>query len=220
MGRVVDYDETTGEVIIRAPADFTRLCQREVSEVEIILTDSRPLSSKQRRSVYAMIREIADYSGYTTDEAKEAMKLDFWTDELQQMGDRMFSLRDAPMSIVAAFQKWLARFIVAHDIPTRVSVLDYVDDTSDYVYACLIHKKCPICGRPADLHHVKALGAGMNRNEVIHEGLEVMPLCREHHMEVHRIGKNDFFNKYHLEHGIPADKTICKIYGLKRSKTE
>jgi hypothetical protein len=93
-------------------------------------------------------------------------------------------------------------------------MLEYVDDIDDYVYACLIAKKCPICGKKADLHHVVPLGMGADRTEVIHEGLEVLPLCREHHMEIHRTGKTDFFKRYHLNGGIPADKTICKIYGL------
>ena len=170
-----------------------------------------------------MIREIADWSGDTTEDIKEALKMDFWCGELLEMADTMFSLSNAPMSIVAAFQSWLAKFIVRNDIPTKRPMLEYVDDIDDYVYACLISKKCPICGKKADLHHWSALGMGRDRTEIIHEGLEVMPLCREHHMEVHTTGKADFVKKYHLnDHGIPADKTICKLYKLntkKRSKS-
>jgi len=130
----------------------------------------------------------------------------------------MFSLSDAPMSIVAAFQSWLARFIVRNDVPTNKPMLEYVDDVQDYVYACLVNKKCPICGKKADIHHVTAVGMGRDRTEIIHEGMEVMPLCREHHQEFHTIGKADFFKKWHLQGGIECDKTICRIYGLKRSK--
>jgi hypothetical protein len=60
---------------------------------------------------------------------------------------------------------------------------------------------------------------GRNRDTIIHEGMEVLPLCREHHTEVHTIGRDSFMKKYHLgDHGIEADKTICRIYGLKRKK--
>lgn len=218
-GRIVDYDEKRGEIIIRAPyTDFAAMCRREYKEVDIQLIDSRPLSAKQRRNCYAMIREISDWNGDTPEENKRFLKLDFWCGELLQVADSMFSLANAPMSIVAAFQSWLARFIVRNDVPTKVPMLSYVDDIDDYVFACTTAKKCVICGKRADLHHVKALGAGANRDEVIHEGLEVLPLCREHHMEVHRIGKASFFAKWHLEHGIIADKTICRIYGLKQKK--
>ena len=218
-GKIVDFDERRNVMIIEAPYDnFYRMCHREYKKCWVEPVDSRPLSDKQRRSCYAMIREIADWSGDTTEAMKEVLKLDFWCGELLEIADSMFSLSNAPMSIVAAFQSWLARFIVRNDVPTKKPMLEYVDDISDYVYACLINKKCPICGHKADLHHVQALGMGADRTEVIHEGLEVLPLCREHHMEVHSIGKAEFFKQYHLDGGIPADKTICRIYKLKRRK--
>lgn len=216
-GKIVDYDERRGEIVIRAPyTDFPALCRREYKEVDVVLIDSRPLSEKQRRNCYAMIREIATWCGDTSESVKEALKLDFWCGELLQMSDRLFSLSDAPMSVVAAFQSWLARFIVRNDVPTRKPMLEYVDDIDDYVYACLINKKCPICGKKADIHHIDAVGMGRDRTEIIHEGLEVLSLCREHHTEIHTIGKADFMRKYHLNGGIIADKTICKIYGLKK----
>lgn len=220
-GRIVDYDERRGEVVIRAPyTDFPALCRREYKEVDITLIDSRPLSAAQRRNCYAMIREIATWCGDTPEAIKEALKLDFWCGELLQMSDRLFSLSNAPMSVVAAFQKWLARFIVRNDVPTRKPMLEYIDDVDDYVYACLVEKKCPICGKKADLHHVENVGMGRDRTEIIHEGMEVMPLCREHHTEMHTIGKGDFFKKYHLNHGVECDRTICRLYGLKRKKGE
>lgn len=218
-GRITGFDEKRGVVTIEAPyQDFAAMCRREYKEVDIQMIDSRPLSAQQRRSCYAMIREIADWSGDTPEEVKEALKLDFWCGELLQMADRMFSLKDAPMSVVAAFQSWLARFIVRNDVPTKVSMLEYVDDIADYVLACLTQKKCVICGKKADLHHVESVGMGRDRTEIIHEGMEVLPLCREHHTEAHSIGRDSFNEKYHIR-GVEADKTICRIYGLKRRKT-
>lgn len=220
-GRIVGYDEKTGEMIIRAKYDnFARWDRREYKEVDIQLIDSRPLSDKQRRNCYAMIREIADWSGDTTEDIKEALKLDFWCGELLEMADTLFSLANAPMSIVAAFQSWLARFIVRNDVPTKRPMLEYVDDIESYLYACTAAKKCPICGKRADLHHVSAVGMGRDRNEIIHEGMEVMPLCREHHTEIHTIGRDTFMKKYHLPGGITADKTICRIYGLKKKRSK
>lgn len=220
-GKIVNYDERRGVVVIEAPyTDFVAMCRREYEFVEIQMLDSRPLSAKQRRNCYAMIREISAWNGDTPEENKKFLKMDFWCGELLQVADTMFSLSNAPMSIVAAFQSWLARFIVRNDVPTKRPMLEYIDDIDDYVYTCLINKKCPICGKKADLHHVKALGMGMDRTEVIHEGLEVISLCREHHTEVHTIGKSEFFKKYHLENGIICDKTICRLYGLKSQKVK
>ena len=211
-GKIVNYDERRGVVTIEAPyVDYVTMCRREYKEVEITMLDSRPLSDKQRKSCYAMIREIALWSGYEPDEIKDMMKYNFIAALEETMNT--FSLSDAPMSLVAAFQTFLARFIIAHDVPTRRPMLEYVDDVDDYILACLTQKKCCICGKKADLHHVEPVGMGRNREEIIHEGMEVLPLCREHHTEAHTIGKASFSAKYHI-HGIEADKTICKIYGL------
>lgn len=220
-GRIVEYDERRGELIIRAPySDFATMVRREYKDVDIQLIDSRPLSSKQRRSCYAMIREISDWNGDLPEENKHYLKINFWCTELLQTADTLFSLSNAPMSVVAAFQSYLARFIVRNDVPTKRPMLDYVDDIDDYVYACLINKKCLVCGKHADLHHVDVLGMGTNRQEVIHEGLKVLPLCREHHMEAHSIGRDTFMKKYHLGNGgIVCDKTICRIYGLKAKRS-
>ena len=216
-GKITGYDERRGVVLIEAPyEDFATMCRREYKEVDIQMLDSRPLSDKQRRSCYAMIREIADWSGYEPDEMKDMMKFNFIGSLVDDMDT--FSLSNAPMSTVAAFQTFLARFIVAHDVPTKRPMLEYVDDIEAYLYACTAAKKCPICGKRADLHHVSAIGMGRDRTEIIHEGLEVMPLCREHHTEIHTIGRDSFMMKYHLNGGITADKTICKIYGLKGEK--
>lgn len=219
-GRIVDYDERRGVVKIEANyEDFVRMCRREYKEVEITMIDSRPLSEKQRRSCYAMIREIADWMGDTPEEVKALMKVDFLRGELLEMST-MFSLSNAPMSVVAAFQTWLARFIVRNEVPTRRPMLEYVDDVQDYVYACLISKKCPICGQHAELHHCDTVGMGRDREEIIHEGMEVMSLCRSHHTEFHSIGRDGFLTKYHLPGGIIADRTICRIYGLRRKTNE
>lgn len=210
-GKITGYDERRGVVTIEAPyEDFVTMCRREYKEVEITMLDSRPLSDKQRKSCYAMLREIAVWSGYEPDEIKDMMKFNFIGTLVEDMNT--FSLSNAPMSLVAAFQTFLARFIVAHDVPTRRPMLEYVDDVQDYVYTCLVNKKCPVCGCKADLHHIETVGMGRDREEIIHEGMEVMPLCREHHTEIHTIGKADFFKRYHLNGGIEADKTICKIY--------
>lgn len=219
-GKIVGFNEKTNELTIVAKYDdYMTMAKRDYNTVSIQLVDSRPISSKQRKSCYAMIREIADWSGDLPSEIKEYLKADFIATESLEMMDS-FSLSNAPMSVVAAFQKWLARFIVRNEVPCKKSLLSYVDDVQDYIYACLIHKKCCICGQNADLHHVDAVGMGRDRTEIIHEGMKVLPLCREHHQEIHSKGTTEFLKFYHIDDGIPADKTICKIYHLKARKGE
>lgn len=218
-GRIVGYDERRGELLIRAPYDdYLTMTRREFKECLVQPIDSRPLSDKQRRTCYALIGAISEYTGHGKDPMKEYMKIKFMAEELGQTADQIFSLSNAPMSLVCAFQRFLVRFIVDWDIPTKFSLLEMVDDVADYIYACLIHKKCCISGRVAELHHVDRVGMGRDRTDILHEGMEALPLAREYHQEAHTMSDQEFFDKYHLPGGIVLDKTLCRIWKLKARK--
>lgn len=218
-GRIVGYDERRQELLVRVPYDdWQTMTKREYKSCLVQLIDSRPLSDKQRRTCYALIGAISDHTGMGKDPTKEYMKLKFLLEDLEGTADQIFSLANAPMSLVCAFQRFLVRFILDWDIPTKFSLLDMVDDVPDYIYACLISKKCVCCGRPADLHHVDRIGMGRDRTDILHEGLEALPLCREHHGENHNTSDREFFEKYHLPGGIVLDKTLCRIWKLKARK--
>lgn len=218
-GRIVGYDERTQELLIRAHYDdWYTMTKRGYKECLVQPLDARPLSDRQRKMCYALLREISDYTGQDVHSAKEYLKLRFLADDFGETADRIFSLSNAPMSLVCAFQRYLVRFIVEYDIPCRVPLLEYVDDVPDYIYACLIAKKCCITGRPADLHHVHRIGMGRDRDDIIHEGMEVLPLSREMHQEAHTMSDREFFEKYHLPGGVVMDKTLCRIYKVKAKR--
>lgn len=218
-GRIVGYDERTQELLIRAHYDdWYTMTKRGYKECLVQPLDARPLSDRQRKMCYALLREISDYTGQDVHSAKEYLKLRFLADDFGETADRIFSLSNAPMSLVCAFQRYLVRFIVEYDIPCRVPLLEYVDDVPDYIYACLIAKKCCITGRPADLHHIDRVGMGRDRDDIIHEGMEVLPLCREMHQEAHTMSDREFFEKYHLPGGVVMDKTLCRIYKVKAKR--
>ncbi len=214
-GKIIELG-SDGSALISAKLPLVQAVHRKVNEVYIDLIDSRPLSDRQRRMCYALIHAIAEWSGSEEEEVKQAFKLDFWAEQVDTLADKIFSLSNAPMSLVAEFQRFLVRFIISNGVPVKRPLREYVDDVRDYTYMCLIHKKCAVCGRRADLHHIDAIGMGNDRNEVKHLGREVMSLCREHHTEIHTLGKAEFMEKYHLNGGIEVDGTILKIYGLKR----
>lgn len=218
-GRIVGYDHKRQEALIRAHYDdWHTLTKREYSECLVQMVDGRPLSDKQRNTCYKLLGEIGEFTGQGKDQTKEFMKLKFMAEELRGIGDNIFSLSNAPMSQVCAFQRFLVRFILDWDIPCSFPLLNFVDDIPDYIYSCLMTKKCCVCGRHTDLHHIDRIGMGRDREEVIHEGLEVLPLCREHHGEAHTMGDSVFFERYHLPGGIVMDKTLCRLYGLKAKK--
>ena len=214
-GKVVGLSED-GTATIKAQVPLAQFLHREVKEVYVDMIDSRPLSDKQRRMCYALVKAIADWAGNGSEEVKEAFKLDFWAERVDTLSDKIFSLSNAPMSLVAEFQRFLVAFILTHDVPTKRPLREYVDDIEAYTYLCLVRRRCAVCGRRAELHHIDAIGMGNDRAEVQHEGREVMSLCREHHTELHAVGKAEFMTKYHLDGGVPCDRTIMKIYGLRR----
>ena len=215
-GKLIDLRED-GTAIIQAQVPIHQVLHRQVKECYIDLIDSRSLSDKQRKFCYSLINSIAEWSGSTTQEIKEAFKLEFWADKVDTLADKIFSLSNAPMSLIAEFQKFLIEFVLSNDVPTKFPLLEYVDDIDHYVYMCLINKKCAVCGKkPVELNHIDTVGMGNDRTKINHLGKEAIRLCREHHKEYHNIGKLSFFEKYHFNNGVEIDKTICKIYGLKK----
>ena len=218
-GRIVGYDEKRQELLIRAPYDDVfMMIKREYKTCLVQPIDGRPLSDKQRKMCYSLLRAISDETGMGLDPTKEYMKIKFLAEDLEETADKIFSLSNAPMSLVCAFQRFLIRFILDWDIPCNFSLLEYADDVGDYIYHCLIAKKCCICGKPTDLHHIDRIGMGRSRDDIIHEGMEVLPLCREHHTEAHTMADSEFFEKYHIPSGIEMDTTLCRLYNLKRKK--
>ena len=82
-GKIVDYNEHTGEVFVKAVYnDLGTMLRREYKECLVQMIDSRELSDKQRRCCYALIRAISDHTGNSVELTKEYMKLKFMGDDM------------------------------------------------------------------------------------------------------------------------------------------
>lgn len=221
-GRVTNLSPN-GTLTIEMQVEPTQYVAKGWKEAWVQLIDGRSISDKQRRQCWAIISEIADYIGDKAEDTNQDLKWEFIAKRAEKLGENLtafFSLSNAPMDLVVEYQKYLIDFVVRNDIPTRFSLLQYVEESSifDYIYTCLIHKKCAICGKRSDLHHVEKVGAGRNREEIVHLGMLSLPLCRTHHQEAESTPKEEFMSKYHLQ-PIPLDVTLCKIYKLKYKKS-
>lgn len=220
LGKVVDIDEAGVATIKATLPNLLHALDRHYDEVEIILPDGRRITPRQRRMVYSLLGEISEYINGVRDadsmeETKNMMKMSFMLERMESMERKLFSLSDVNETTATMFISFIIDFILKHDIPTKISLLENNDDIAHFVYACLANKKCCICGKYADLHHVDAVGSGNNRNEIHHLGRLALPLCRDHHTESHKAGQQSFMAKYHLE-PIALDEKLCKIYGLKK----
>ena len=218
IGRIVDIKENGEAVIHAALPNLNHALDRLYDKVEIILPDGRRITAKQRAKIYSLIGEIAEFvSGFrnaeTIEDAKKDMKWDFVLRRMESHERQLFSLSNCDVTTAKEFITFLVEFIIKENIPTKVSLLEQAEDIGRYVYFCLVNKKCVLCGKRADLHHVDAVGMGNDRDEVIHIGREALPLCREHHTLLHSMGNKRFMETYHLQ-AVEIDKKIAKVYGL------
>jgi len=212
--KLIDIRED-GTATFQCKVNIDRFMKWKIKEAYIEPIDSRQLSDEQRKMCYAMMKEIADYLGYSANEMKATLKLQYQTSLCDTLNDRLFSLSNAPMSLVANFQKYLIEFILEWNVPTSIPLYEYAEDINHYIYMCIINKKCAVCGKRAELHHIEAVGIGRDREEICHIGMEAISLCREHHTEAHTIGNKEFMSRYHFDGGVKIDGTIAKIYKLR-----
>lgn len=201
---------------ITVPYD-PRFVTQQWDEVQVDIPDGRRISPEQRRKAYALMGEIAVWAGMTPDEVKLTQKHDFVERHLEGLHKQLFSLADCDMTTAREFITYLIDFVLEFGVPLRVPLVDLCDDTQKAVYACLMHKKCIVCGKPTELHHVDRVGMGSNRDDICHIGMECLPLCREHHMEAHQHGDRVLMDKYHVEPVVIDDK-IARLYKLGRRK--
>lgn len=185
-------------------------------EVLVYWQDSRARTLEQIRKAWALMGEIAEYQGQGKDDVYREQSTAFSLKHLEILQGELFHLSTATVSTARAFINLLIEIILEYGIPTKEPLYGLCDDIERYVYACLMNKKCAVCGKKAEIHHCEGstVGMGRNRREIDHIGMRAYPLCREHHEEIHLIGEKAFDEKYHLV-PIAIDQKIAKKYGLK-----
>ena len=213
VGSVVGETDRGINIFVPFPERIDKLYDCH-STVGVEFVDKRRISAKQRKKSYVLIAYIAAWWGYTPTEAmKEMLKLMF-IGEAETLR-RTFSLSDCDMTTARLFITYLIDFCLLHGVDVGEPLYQLSEDIPRYVWACLMNKRCAVCGRKAELHHCNAsvVGMGRNRKEVCHIGMRALPLCREHHTEIHAVGQEDFLKRYILE-PVKIDERIAKVYRL------
>lgn len=220
VGKVAESPE--GLTITTTRPDVENLSD----EVTVLWQDCRRISPDQRRKAWALIGEIAAFAGYSAGERSDlntTLKQEFLRariDKLQVEAIKAFSLSDVDMTTARMYIDWLVEFCVVNDVPTKIPLVEYAEDIGAYMYACLLHKQCAVCGkRPCDLHHWERIGMGANRDDMSHIGMLCEPLCRVHHGECHTMAQTAFDGKYHIQ-PVKIDEKIAKLYKLGRKTDE
>jgi hypothetical protein len=217
-GKITDIS-SGGIVTIKAPYDnIDRLVLRQYDTVEIGLPDGRTITPEQRRKAYALMHEIAEWMGDVPEYVKRLMKMEFIVTRLQGLTKQIFSLSTCDVTTAREFITYLIDFMIEHGVPSKTSLRDMCEDIERYVYACLMHKKCAICGEATQLHHYDTVGAhGGNRSEICHIGMRVLPLCLKHHSMAHTKGRKWLTEDEHLI-PIPLTAEIGKVYKMTKKQ--
>lgn len=208
-----DYQEDSRGAWLKCHIPNESIDERFLAKImhgEIRVDDGRRISSDQRKKIYALIKDIANHTGHHPEYLKEHMKYEFMTKEDREY----FSLSNVDMTTARYFIETLLEFCFEWEIPLNTNTVALAREINNYLYLCLVYRKCAVCGKKhAHIHHVDAVGSGRNRNEVDHTKLRLIALCAEHHQETHMIGWQTFNSKYKVD-GIRVNEQTIKRLGI------
>lgn len=174
---------------------------------ELRFLDPRSFSVDQRKYYYALLGDISAFTGHLIEEVDDNTRWKF-----KALTGRNISLSNGSsntkddvvlLTNIALDLAFELNVSLSNKIPIPDKNLEY------YFYKCLTHRKCCICGKHADIHHVNAVGMGSNRKKVDNSWREFMALCRKHHQLIHTIGLTAFKEKYKV-YGITLNAETIK----------
>lgn len=165
-------------------------------EIELNVVDSRKISVKQRKKIFALLNDIYKHTGQPHEDMRKMFM--FYLQMIK--GYELFSLSNCTMSEARELIEIMLEWIFLHDIPLEYQTSELMKEDKKFIYLATVNRKCVICGKPkSDLAHREAVGSGRNRRSIDHYGSHVLALCRIHHNEQHNMGVASFDHKYHLD---------------------
>lgn len=190
----------------------------DTSGVRLLWFDSEMINHEQRKKIFALVGDIAEWSGHDPEYTRKNMTADFLRANIERLQLSAISLAitgNCDKGTASLYIDYLINFCLENSVfhKNMRPLYENCEDIQRYVYACLLHKKCAVCARKAELHHVDSVGMGYNRREKPQIGALVLPLAPEYHREYHNIGRTAFEAKYHLE-PVRMDERLAKVYGL------
>lgn len=181
-------DKKIGEILV----------DKHIKKAEMRFDDGRSISADQRKMAYATIRDIADFTGYFPEEQKEWLKYLY----VAKTGKEYISLSDCSMDEAREFINVILEYALENGVQLTEQAINRTDDIGRYLYFCIKHGKCAVCGVKGEIHHEDAIGMGNNRKTLDDRNHKKICLCRTHHTIAHQMGVERFQKSY-------------KVYGIK-----
>lgn len=179
-------------------------------EVDVQVVDPFRITDKQRRKIFALVKDIEAHTGQPMQYMKEMFQN--YVSFLYGY-DKRISLSNCSRTQANQIIEVTLDWIFHNDIPLAYKTSDLLKQDKSFLYWSTVNRNCVICGKPhSDLAHRYAVGKGRNRKKINHVGNQVLALCRTHHNEQHQIGMDTFNNKYHLtDSWVDVDERLNKM---------
>lgn len=165
-------------------------------EVDVQVVDPFRITGKQRRKIFALVKDIEAHTGQPMDYMRH-MFIEYVRTYYGY--DKRISLSDCTRTQASQIIEVTLDWIFHNDIPLAYKTSDLLKQDKSFLYWATVNRNCVICGKHGELAHHKAIGRGSNRRKMDHYGYEVLCLCREHHQSQHDMGVKSFDKLHHLE---------------------
>lgn len=165
-------------------------------EVDVQVVDPFKITGKQRRKIFALVKDIEAHTGSPMDYMRhlfiEYVRTYYGYDKTISLSD---CTRTQASQVIEVTLDW----IFHNDIPLNYKTSDLLKNDRAFLYWSTVNRNCVICGKShAELAHYQAVGRGRNRRKINHIDNKVLALCSNHHREQHNIGMDSFNEKYKL----------------------
>lgn len=146
--------------------------------VEKYVEQQNQISPEQRKKIYAMFKDIANYSSDSPENMKEHMKSEFL--KATQYDD--FSLSNCEKELASSLIGFMIVFCFENGIPMSEEPDTYLKDIESWLSICLNQEKCCVCGKE-----------GKPRKW---DGDTRISLCDIHLGHAKTVGRDEFKAKY------------------------
>lgn len=154
----------------------------------------KQISQEQRGKIYAIYKDIENFTGQNEESIKEQTKASFV--KVTQYDD--FSLANCSSELASDYIEYLIRLCFELGVPLSEPPREAFDDIERYISLSLEKRFCAVCGKPGEIHHWDAIGMGRDRTKYDDSEHRKICLCREHHVEVEAIGRDTFQELHHV----------------------
>ncbi|WP_268914074.1 putative HNHc nuclease [Lentilactobacillus sp. SPB1-3] len=167
--------------------------------VDFEIADPRRSRPQQRRLFFALLNDITRHFWWVGADFLKAM---FYNQFYFYTAGKEISLSNDSESSVSDVNQLLdlvIDFMFEWHVPFKKGYELLPKDEQYYLYECLRHRVCCICGQEhADIHHYQAVG-NRSRKQVDHRKLSFICLCRKHHELIHSMGGQSFLDYFHVK---------------------